>query len=99
VPREDREAERLRDEVRAVQPRGRQEPRRNGTPENVQKARQRNGIEGTISELKRMVKIGRLRVREGRMVETVNCIRLPGLNIRRCHGYRRASERLRKLAA
>jgi hypothetical protein len=71
----------------------------NGTPENVRKARQRNGNEGTISEFKRTVKIGRLRVRGDRMVEAVNYMKMAGLNVRRCHGYRRARERLRKLAA
>jgi hypothetical protein len=59
----------------------------NLTPENRHVAGMRNGMEGTISELKRVEKAGHVRVRGDGQVNATNYLKALGLNIRRLHLY------------
>jgi hypothetical protein len=59
----------------------------NRLPENVVKARMRNGVEGTFSEFKRVELGGKLRVRGPEMVDAVICLKMLGLNIWRFHAF------------
>ncbi|MDR1081635.1 MAG: hypothetical protein LBQ79_11935 [Deltaproteobacteria bacterium] len=70
----------------------------NGLPENFAMARQRNGAESSISEFKRGVKGGRLRVRGDRREKAVNYIKMSFMNVRRANIFRRACERLGPVA-
>jgi hypothetical protein len=64
----------------------------------VELAKVRNGMEGTVSEWKRVRKGGRLRSRGNRKVDAANQMKLVGLNIMRIYNYRIQCERLRRLA-
>jgi hypothetical protein len=68
----------------------------NSSPENVAKARQRNGVEGTISEAKRTYGVGRTRVRGNDRVEAENYGMILGMNVKRFHNFLRESKRFRK---
>ncbi|MDR2613543.1 MAG: transposase [Deltaproteobacteria bacterium] len=66
---------------------------KNGTPENAAKARQRNGIEGAMSEAKRVQGIGRLRIRGTLGVTGANFLKMLGMTIKR--GFNFVIERRR----
>jgi hypothetical protein len=68
----------------------------NGRPENVAKARQRNGVEGTVSEWKRGPGAGRLRVRGDRRVKAAVFLKMAGVNLMRINGFRLDCERIRR---
>jgi hypothetical protein len=59
----------------------------NGTPENVAKARQRNGIEGTMSEAKSVQGIGRQRIHGTLRVTGANFLKMLGMNIKRVFDF------------
>jgi hypothetical protein len=68
----------------------------NGRPENIAKARQRNGIEGTVSEWKMGPGAGKLRVRGDRRVKAAVFFKMVDVNLMRINGFRLDCERIRR---
>jgi hypothetical protein len=70
----------------------------NGRPENVGKARQRNGVEAAASETGRVTGTGRLRFRGTVRAEASNNLKIAVVNIRRALAFWLLLKKLRLAA-